>query len=87
MIISIKTRRGFEKEDMMMKKRWLAVLLTVAMCLSLLPVTAIAEDTTTESKLFLRRGLQNSEGKFVDSTRDPLYTYSLTYDYQSTVIF
>jgi hypothetical protein len=26
-----------------MKKRWLAVLLTLAMCLSLLPVTAVAE--------------------------------------------
>ena len=36
-----------------MKKRWLAVLLTLAMCLSLLPVTAMAEDIEEEEEASL----------------------------------
>ena len=36
-----------------MKKRWLAVLLTLAMCLSLLPVTAVAEDIEEEEEASL----------------------------------
>ena len=66
-----------------MKKRWLAILLTVAMCLSLLPFTAAAE----QNKLFMRFAMTDSNGKFTVSTRAPMDTYSLPFGYNATVIF
>ena len=51
-----------------MLKRWLAVFMAAALCLTLLPVGVLAEDSTTEPQLFVQYLYYNTEGLLTEDT-------------------